>query len=123
MLLRTGWSAGFYENREEFERPPWSEPGLLWSSELVDWFRDLEIPALGADALAFEVTQQPGHGDNSVLHGALARDLGIVFSELLWLEDLAVDCAADGHHTVLYAAAPLKVFRASGAPTNPLAIG
>ena len=122
VLLRTGWIAGFYEDREGFERPPWSEPGLLWSPELVSWFRELEIPALGADTLAIEVTLQPEHGDNSVLHGALMRNLGIAFTEMLWLEDLAADCDADSRWTFLYAGAPLQVFGASGAPTNPLAI-
>jgi len=122
VVLRTGWLAGFYEERAQFEREPWSEPGLLHSPELVSWLREREIPALCADTLAIEVTIQPEHGDNSVLHGALARNLGIVFTEMLWLEDLAADCAADGQYSFLYAAAPLKVFGASGAPTNPLAI-
>ena len=50
------------------------------------------------------------------------RNLGVVFTEMLWLEALATDCASDGQYAFLYAAAPLKVFGASGAPTNPVAI-
>jgi kynurenine formamidase len=88
----------------------------------VSWFQELEIPALCSDNLAIEATIQPDHGENSALHGALMRNLGVVFTEMLWLEDLATDCATDGRYTFLYAAAPLKVFGASGAPTNPLAI-
>ena len=29
VLLRTGWLAAYYKEREEFERHPFSEPGLL----------------------------------------------------------------------------------------------
>ena len=58
----------------------------------------------------------------SALHGALMRNLGVVFTEMLWLEDLAADCAASGRWTFLYAAAPLKVVGASAAPTNPVAV-
>ena len=50
------------------------------------------------------------------------RNLGVVFTEMLWLEELAEYCAADGRYDFLYAAAPLPVVAASGAPTNPIVI-
>jgi kynurenine formamidase len=122
LLLRTGWLAAYYRERSEFEREPFNEPGLLHSRALVDWFHEREIPALGTDTLGNELTIQPEHGENSALHAGLMRNLGVVFTEMLWLEELAADCAADGRYTFLYAAAPLKVAGASGAPTNPVAI-
>ena len=122
LLLRTGWLAAYYTERDAFERHPFAEPGLLYSPELVRWFQEREIPALGSDTLANELTIQPRDGENSVLHAALMRNLGVVFTEMLWLEELAADCAADRQYTFLYAAAPLKVVGASGAATNPLAI-
>ena len=96
VLLRTGWIAAYYAERDEFERLPYAEPGLLCSAELVAWFQEREIPAIGSDTLANELTIQPHDVENSVLHAALMRNLGMVFTEMLWLEDLAADCAADG---------------------------
>jgi kynurenine formamidase len=122
LVVRTGWLSAFYYEREAFDAEPFCEPGLLYSDELVDWFEELEVAALCTDTLGNELTVQPEHGENSVLHASLMRNLGVVFTEMLWLEDLAGDCAADGTYAFLYAAAPLKVCGGSGAPTNPLAI-
>jgi len=122
LLIRTGWLAAFYADRAEFEREPFEEPGLAHSAALVDWFRERELPALGTDTLGNEITVQPEHGENSALHCALMRNLGVVFTEMLWLEELAEYCAADGRYDFLYAAAPLPVVAASGAPTNPIVI-
>jgi kynurenine formamidase len=122
LLLRTGWLAAYYEDPSAFRQAPLAEPGLVHSRALVDWFWEREIPALGTDTLGNELTLTPGHGDISTLHAALMRNLGVVFTEMLWLEELAADCAASGHWTFLYAAAPLKVVGASAAPTNPIAI-
>jgi len=53
------------------------------------------------------------------------RNLGVVFTEISWLDDLAAACVADNRWTFLCTAAPLKVVGASGAsgaPVNPIAI-
>lgn len=49
-------------------------------------------------------------------------NLGIAFTEILALDALAADCAADGQYTFLYTAAPLKVVEGDGAPVNPIVI-
>ena len=36
-----------------------NEPGLTYSAELVQWFQDMEIPNLGTDTIANEVTVDP----------------------------------------------------------------
>ena len=36
------------------------------------------------------------------LHCALMRNLGVMFTELLALDELAADCAEDGQYTFLY---------------------
>jgi kynurenine formamidase len=122
LILRTGWLVAYYGEREEFERMPFAEPGLSYSEELVNWFHEREIPALSTDTLGNELTLQPEGGDNSLLHAALMRNLGVVFTEMLWLEDLAADCEHDRQYAFLYVSAPLKVVGGSGAPTNPIAI-
>ena len=123
LLIRTGWLSMFYdEGAAKFYDPPFIEPGLVFSRELVEWFHEMEIPLLGTDTIANEITVDPNNGIVLPLHSALMRNLGVVFNEILWLEDLAKDCAADGRYDFFYTAAPLKVFRGSGAPVNPVVI-
>jgi hypothetical protein len=57
-----------------------------------------------------------------IVNGALIRDLGVVLSELYWLDDLADDSAKDGQHTFFFTAAPLKIKGGSGSPVNPMII-
>jgi kynurenine formamidase len=122
LLVRTGWIGKFYKtDREEFYRD-FLEPGLTYSPELVDWFHKMEIPNLVTDTIANEVTVDPVTGVALPLHNALMRNLGIAFTEIIALDELAADCAADGQWTFLYTAAPLKVVGGSGAPVNPIAI-
>lgn len=122
LLVRTGWIGKFYKtDREEFYRD-FLEPGLTYSPELVDWFHKMEIPNLVTDTIANEVTVDPVSGVALPLHNALMRNLGIAFTEIIALDELAADCAADGQWTFLYTAAPLKVVGGSGAPVNPIAI-
>lgn len=123
LLIRTGWLNTFYEEgAAKFYEPPFVEPGLVFSRELVQWFHETEIPLLGTDTIANEVTVDPDSGIVLPLHSALMRNLGVVFNEILLLEDLAKDCAADGRYDFFYTAAPLKIFRGTGAPVNPIVI-
>lgn len=121
ILIRTNYLARFHELGAAFY-DDFCEPGLIYSSELVQWFADMEIPNLVTDTIANEVTTDPETGVALTLHNALMRNLGIAFTEIVDLEDLAADCAADGAYEVFYAAAPLKVHQGSGSPVNPIVI-
>ena len=123
LLIRTGWLEVFYEQGAQvFYDPPFIEPGLVYSKQLVEWFHAMEIPLLGTDTIANEITVDPNNGIVLPLHSALMRNLGVVFNEILLLDKLAADCAADGKYDFFYTAAPLKVFRGTGAPVNPIVI-
>lgn len=98
------------------------EPGLTYSPELVDWFHKMEIPCLSTDTISNETELDPAVGVQIPLHCALMRNLGIAFNEICNFEALAEDCHSDGQWEFLYAAAPLKVYEAAGAPVNVLAI-
>jgi kynurenine formamidase len=82
----------------------------------------MEIPNLVTDTIANEVTTDPSNGVALVLHNALMRNLGVAFTEIADLEQLAEDCASDGTYEFLYVAAPLKVAQGSGSPVNPVVI-
>lgn len=122
VVVRTGWIGKFYKvSRDEFYAD-FNEPGLTYSPELVQWFADTEIVNLVTDTIANEVTTDPVSGCLLPLHVALMSNLGITFTEIAWLDDLADDCAADGQYDFLYTAAPLKVVNGTGAPVNPVVI-
>jgi kynurenine formamidase len=122
VVVRTNHVQRFYDDKEAFYSGDFVEPGLVYSPQLVDWFHRMEIPNLVTDCIANETTIDPNNGCSLVLHNALMRNLGVAFTEICDLEALAADCAEDGRYTFLYAAAPLKVHKASGSPVNPLAM-
>lgn len=124
LILRTGSLARFYEEEPDHAWDAMNEPGLCHSPDLLDWLDEMEIPAITADNIAVERVMQEIDGEVFAipLHGALMRDLGIVLTEIAWLEDLAEDCDADGQYTFLYIAAPLKMEGGTGSPVNPVAI-
>ncbi len=124
LLVRTGWLKRFYTEGAEafFPNRQMNEPGLTYSRELVQWFYEMEIPSLGSDTIASEQTVHPESGCFVPLHGALLRNLGVVFNEIDWLEDLADDCEQDGQYTFLFVGSPLKVVGGAGSPVNPVVI-
>ncbi len=121
LVIRTNFLQLFFEQGEAFYEG-FNEPGLVYSPELVQWFQDMEIPNLVTDTIANEVTVDPDNGVALTLHNALMRNLGVAFTEIADLEQLAADCAEDGQYAVLYVAAPLKVAQGSGSPVNPVVI-
>src|SRR5205085_1901137 len=72
------------------------EPGMVYSPELVKWFHDMEITCLSTDTIGNECTINPGNGMMIPLHGALMRNLGVIFNEICNFESLADDCHQDG---------------------------
>lgn len=122
LVVRTGWIGQFYKMTHEEFYDDFVEPGLTYSPELVQWFQDMEIPNLVTDTIANEVTTDPESGIVLPLHCALMRNLGVTFTEIAWLDDLADDCAEDGQYTFMYTAAPLKIVCGTGAPVNPVVV-
>ncbi len=123
LVLRTGFLTRFFtEGSAKFYEGAFVEPGLTYSKELVQWFYEMEIPALCTDTIANETTVDKETGIALPLHAALMRNLGVALNEICDLEDLGASCADDKQYTFLYAGAPLKFKNATGAPVNPVAI-
>lgn len=121
LLVRTGWLAALSDGRQRVDRAYW-EPGLTFSRELAEWFQEREIPCLVTDTLANESTYEPRTGVMLPLHAALMRNLGVLFTEVAALDDLAADCADDGQYEALYCASPLKITRGTGGSVNPVVV-
>jgi kynurenine formamidase len=119
LLFRTGWRRQFLtkQSPQEFMA---GEPGI--GQDCCEWLHDKEIAAILSDNWAIEVL--PGENPEAVLnvHCVLIRDMGMTLGEILDLEELAADCAADGVWEFFFCAPPLKVTKAVGSPINPLAI-
>ncbi|PSP55361.1 metal-dependent cyclase [Halobacteriales archaeon QS_1_67_19] len=123
-LIRTGSAARARDDDPDFEWAPLEEPGICYSEELVEWVHEMEYPILGGDTLSVEKNVQTIDGEEYLvpLHAAFHRNLGVPFAEVLWLEDLAESCAADGVYEFLFAGAPLNIERATGGPINPVVV-
>jgi kynurenine formamidase len=121
LLLRTGWLGALSRGEEKVSETYW-EPGLTFSLDMVRWFDDMQIPCFATDTLANETTYEPDSGIMLVLHAALMRNLGVVFTEMAWLDDLAQDCADDRHFEGFYNASPVCVCHGTGGAVNPIFI-
>jgi kynurenine formamidase len=124
LVVRTGWLPRWYEGgpAEFFPDGRVVDPGLQYSPELVRWFYEMEIPSLSVDNIGCEIGIDPNLKSHGALHCALQSYLGIPFNEVVWLEDLAADCAEDGQYTFLFAGAPLKMVKGAGSAVNPIVI-
>jgi kynurenine formamidase len=121
LLFHTGWMPRFYEGGMEALMGG-GEPGISDEKELIAWFHEMEIAAQGSDTIGGERSFSDISNTTLPLHGALLRNLGVPFLEMLWLEDLAADCAQDGQYDFLLVVSPLKVHGGTGSPINPVAI-
>ncbi len=113
VLIRTG-QGQHYHNAEEYLH---DFPGI--NLDAVRWLvEDQKIMLLGADNLSFEAFP-PERKDNWVpVHTYLLAEKGVMFIELMFLEELAKDKV----YEFAFIAANLKLRGASGSPMRPLAI-
>jgi kynurenine formamidase len=124
LVLHTGWLNRYYEEGPQafFPDGQYDDPGLEYSKELVEWFHEMEIPSISADNVGCEQGVNKQTGTLGILHCALLCNLGVIFNEIVWLKDLADDCAADKQYSFLFAGAPLKLVYGCGSSVNPIAI-
>jgi kynurenine formamidase len=124
LVIRTGSIARFWEEEPDEQWNAMNEPGLCHSKELLSWLDRMETPMIATDNIAVEKVVQEIDGQQYIipLHGALMRDMGVVLSEIWWLDDLAADSAEDGQYGFMLVAAPLKMEQGTGSPVNPVAI-
>ena len=95
-------------------------PGLDGARETAAWLWDQGISAVGADNHALEalhVLREEGFQ-----HRRLLPMLGIAIGEYFDLEELALDCAADGVYEFMLVSSPLNLPGGGGSPPNAYAI-
>lgn len=135
LLVRTGWIAG-YEAASPATRRTLAAagqelraPGLAGTEATAAWLWDRRVAAVGADCPALEVlpsgpwrSADPESTYEHYLHFRIIALLGMAVAEMLWLEDLAADCATDGIFSGLFTAAPLNKAGGAGSTANALAL-
>jgi kynurenine formamidase len=116
LLVRTGWLDLFGRLAAASEPAPFAQPGL--SLSCVDFIRDNQLAAVGADNAAIECI--PFDDDRFLaVHIELLVKLGIPLVEHLQLGPMA----ADKCYSALFVVAPMLVTGGTGSPVNPIAIG
>ncbi len=120
VLIRTGLMAKYFAGDKQAYNGWSGSPGPGLSC--VEWFHRHEIAAAATDTLVFEVFP-PEHDDAMLaVHMLDLVDLGLTQGQNWNLEELAVDCAADGQYDFLLEASPLPFVGGCGSPVNPVAV-
>jgi kynurenine formamidase len=116
LLVRTGWLDLFDRVTADGSPAPFAQPGLSLST--VDFVRDNDLVAVGADNAAIECI--PFDDDRFLaVHIELLVKLGVTLLEHLKLSPMA----ADKCWSSLLVVAPMLVTGGTGSPINPIAIG
>ena len=121
VLVRTG-HIGWWFSLPDGDKGAFSggEPGL--SPRTVPWLAERDVAMVATDTLAAEVLP-PEEGERPLaFHIGALRDLGLMIGEMLDLEELAADSAADGVYEGFFVAMPMPVVGAVGSPINPVVI-
>jgi kynurenine formamidase len=92
------------------------------SMQTVEWFHAREVAAVATDNLSFEVYPCEIEALQLPVHMLHIVEMGLVQGQNFDLEELAVDCAADGRYEFLLVAAPEPFVSSCGSPVVPIAI-
>jgi kynurenine formamidase len=121
VLVNTGQMADRLAKNDWGQYAAGPAPGLAF--ETVDWIHAKQIAGIGSDTWGIEVRpNETGPDVFQPWHWVTIPAIGIVHHEILYLKELAADCAADGVYDFFYCAPPLVITRGTGSPTNPQAI-
>lgn len=119
LLVRTGWRRKFLVEADPSTFKD-GEPGL--SVTCVEWLHEHDIAAVGSDNFGVEVLPGEYADEYMPFHMITIRDMGMPLAEILDLESLSADCAADGRYEFLLVAPPLAFPGGVGSPVNPIAL-
>lgn len=111
LLVRTG-SVKAFRAGEDHSR---SWPGL--TVDCIDWVRDSGIALIGADNMAVETVPSGDPHMATPLHVALMHGEGVLFVELLDLEEVAGRTFA-----ALFVLSPLRIVGGTASPVAPLLV-
>jgi kynurenine formamidase len=129
LLVRVGWTRAYLDMTadEKAELAAHTKtPGIEGSARTARWLWDNHIAAVGSDSPGLEAIPPPNVADftaaQDLLHFHMLSYFGMPIGEMWNLEELAEDCARDGHYEFFFTSAPLNIPGGVGSPPNALAI-
>jgi kynurenine formamidase len=129
LLVRIGWTQAYRamsdEQKAELARET-KTPGIEGSARTARWLWEQHIAAVASDSPGLEAIPPPDVSDfgqaDDLLHFHMLSFFGMPIGEMWNLEELAEDCAHDGHYEFFFTSAPLNIPGGVGSPPNALAI-
>ncbi len=126
LLVRTGWMQAYLKASAEQKQAMGSMAqlrccGIDASREVVAWFWDNRLAAVGTDCPAFEAWPFDPATEGALHYRTLAL-LGLPIGEQFDLEALAQDCAKDGRYEFMLVSVPLNLEGGVASPPNAVAI-
>jgi kynurenine formamidase len=95
-------------------------PGVKF--ENCYWCHEKEIAAICSDTWGVEVRPNETSDVSQPWHWVVIPAMGLAMAEILYVKELAQDCARDKVYEFLFVAPPLVITGGTGSPINPQAI-
>jgi kynurenine formamidase len=126
LLIRTGWMQAYVAASAEQKAAmapleALKACGIEDSREMVEWFWDHRLAAVGTDCPAVEPWPWDFKNEGALHYRTLCL-LGLPIGEQFNLEDLAVDCAADQRYEFMLVSVPINLEGGIASPPNAVAI-
>lgn len=120
VLLRTGDTGRCMKQKNWAGYAAGDAPGL--SLRTCPWLFEKRIAGIAADSWGLEVRPNQLEESYQPMHMIMIPAMGLLVGEILDLEPIADDCAADGVYEFLFVAPPLYITGGVGSPVNPLCL-
>ena len=120
IIVRTGHMERCLAKGDWEGYPGGDSPGLAF--ETAEWLHSNDIAAVCTDTWGAEVRPNEVAEAFQPWHWVVIPMMGVTVGEILYLKDIAEDCAADGVYEFLFCAPPIPITGAVGSPINPIVL-
>ena len=120
VIIRTGYQERFLASGDWQGHSFSAAPGVAF--ENCRWLKRKDVAAIASDTYAVEVVPDGSFGYGFPWHSVVIPSIGVTVGEMLYLKELAEDCAHDGVYEFFFCAPPLNLPGGTGSPINPQAI-
>ncbi len=126
LLIRTGWMQAYLaaSPKDKAAMAPLEglkSCGIDDSREMVEWFWDNRLAAVGTDCPAVEPWPWDFKNEGALHYRTLCL-LGLPIGEQFNLEELAADCGADKRYECMLVSVPMNLEGGIASPPNAVAI-
>lgn len=120
VIVRTGYQEKFLASGNWQGHSSSPAPGVAF--ENCRWLKEKDVAAIASDTYAVEVVPDGSFGYDFPWHSVVIPSIGVTVGEMLYLKELAEDCAEDQIYEFFFCAPPLNLPGGTGSPINPQAI-